>query len=195
RPEDFKPLSEDDPDDVVFNSAFGVRSIELNRPKKLNSLNASMIRKIVPRLNEWEKSDMVNVILMKGAGEKAFCAGGDVTALAQYNQEGPDGWKKSAAYFELDETKTIGYTDLSLCAQAIAQCSPELLGEDHDYTVYAFDYSEEDTPLTLDTDFLFNETFLQLHLPAYALPQSGRTCCDGFVSFATHATLPDHPQA
>ncbi|KAG7131990.1 3-hydroxyisobutyryl-CoA hydrolase like protein [Verticillium longisporum] len=102
RPEDFKPLSEDDPDDVVFNSAFGVRSIELNRPKKLNSLNASMIRKIVPRLNEWEKSDMVNVILMKGAGEKAFCAGGDVTALAQYNQEGPDGWKKSAAYFELE---------------------------------------------------------------------------------------------
>ncbi|KAF3346893.1 Triosephosphate isomerase [Verticillium dahliae VDG2] len=102
RPEDFKPLSEDDPDDVVFNSAFGVRSIELNRPKKLNSLNASMIRKIVPRLNEWAKSDMVNVILMKGAGEKAFCAGGDVTALAQYNQEGPDGWKKSAAYFELE---------------------------------------------------------------------------------------------
>ncbi|EEY21411.1 conserved hypothetical protein [Verticillium alfalfae VaMs.102] len=47
----------------------------------------------------------------------------------------------------LSETKTIGYTDLSLCAQAIAQCSPELLGEDHDYTVYAFDYSEEDTPL------------------------------------------------
>ncbi|KAG7126419.1 3-hydroxyisobutyryl-CoA hydrolase like protein [Verticillium longisporum] len=102
RPEDFKPLSEDDPDDVVFNSAFGVRSIELNRPKKLNSLNASMIRKIVPRLSEWEKSDMVNVILMKGAGEKAFCAGGDVTALAQYNQEGPDGWKTSAAYFELE---------------------------------------------------------------------------------------------
>ncbi|KAM0269656.1 hypothetical protein ACHAQH_009676 [Verticillium albo-atrum] len=47
----------------------------------------------------------------------------------------------------LSETKTIGYTDLSLCAQAITQCSPELMGEDHDYTVYAFDYSEEDTPL------------------------------------------------
>lgn len=74
----------------------------LNRPKKLNSLNASMIRKIVPRMVEWEKSDMANVIVMKGAGEKAMCAGGDVTALAQYNQEGSDGWQKSADYFGLE---------------------------------------------------------------------------------------------
>jgi len=40
----------DDPDDVLFNNIYGVRTIELNRPKKLNSLNASMARKIIPRL-------------------------------------------------------------------------------------------------------------------------------------------------
>lgn len=40
----------DDPDDVLFGSLYGVRSIELNRPKKLNSLNGSMVRKILPRL-------------------------------------------------------------------------------------------------------------------------------------------------
>ena len=40
----------DDPDDVLFNSLYGVRTIELNRPKKLNSLNGSMIQKIIPRL-------------------------------------------------------------------------------------------------------------------------------------------------
>jgi 3-hydroxyisobutyryl-CoA hydrolase len=45
-----KELPGDDPDDVLFNSLYGVRSIELNRPKKLNSLNGSMARKIVPRL-------------------------------------------------------------------------------------------------------------------------------------------------
>lgn len=49
-PELPKELPEDDPDDVLFNSLYGVRSIELNRPKKLNSLNASMARKILPRL-------------------------------------------------------------------------------------------------------------------------------------------------
>ena len=40
----------DEPDDVLFNSLYGVRTIELNRPKKLNSLNGSMARKIIPRL-------------------------------------------------------------------------------------------------------------------------------------------------
>lgn len=39
-----------DPDDVLFNAIYGVRTIELNRPKKLNSLNASMARKIRARL-------------------------------------------------------------------------------------------------------------------------------------------------
>lgn len=45
-----KELPGDEPNDVLFGSKFGVRTIELNRPKKLNSLNGSMARKIVPRL-------------------------------------------------------------------------------------------------------------------------------------------------
>ncbi|KAH7008322.1 ClpP/crotonase-like domain-containing protein [Ilyonectria destructans] len=97
-----KELPGDETNDVVFESKYGLRTVMLNRPKKLNSLNGSMIRKIVPRMIEWEKSDMANVIVMKGAGEKSLCAGGDVTALAQHNQEGENGWKKSADYFALE---------------------------------------------------------------------------------------------
>ena len=51
----------DEPEDVLFDSLYGLRSIQLNRPKKLNSLNGSMARKILPRLVEWDKSDMANV--------------------------------------------------------------------------------------------------------------------------------------
>ncbi|OBR11877.1 Enoyl-CoA hydratase/isomerase [Colletotrichum higginsianum IMI 349063] len=101
-PREFKQLPEDEADDVLFDSLYGLRSIQLNRSKKLNSLNASMIRKILPRLLEWEKSDLANVVVMKGAGDKAFCAGGDVAELAKYNQESEDGWKKSADYFALE---------------------------------------------------------------------------------------------
>ncbi|KAI1375167.1 ClpP/crotonase [Hypoxylon crocopeplum] len=97
-----KELDTDEPHDVLFNNLFGLRTIELNRPKKLNSLNGSMIRKIFPRLVEWEKSDMTNVVVMKGAGEQAFCAGGDVVELAKQNKQGPEGQRKSVDYFALE---------------------------------------------------------------------------------------------
>jgi len=95
----FKPRDGDEPNDVVFNSLYGLRSIELNRPGKLNALNGSMIRKIAPRLLEWSKSDLANVIVMKGAGDRSLCAGGDVAQLARWNAEGPEGQLKSAEYF------------------------------------------------------------------------------------------------
>lgn len=95
------PQPDDEPDDVIFTNNYGVRSIELNRPKKLNSLNGSMARKIIPRLQEWSRSELAGVIVIKGAG-RAFCAGGDVAALAQWNTTGPDGQQKSTDYFGLE---------------------------------------------------------------------------------------------
>ncbi|KAI1350241.1 enoyl-CoA hydratase/isomerase [Xylaria sp. FL0043] len=100
--ETIRELPGDEPHDVVFNNLYGLRTIELNRPAKLNSLNASMIRKIVPRMVEWEQSDLANVVVMKGAGDKALCAGGDVAALAQQNMKGPGGQKESTDYFALE---------------------------------------------------------------------------------------------
>ncbi|SPO06860.1 uncharacterized protein DNG_09554 [Cephalotrichum gorgonifer] len=54
----------------------------------------------------------------------------------------------NAQTFVLDESTTIGLVDIRLCLQAVSQCSPELLANfDSDYVVYAYDYSEPDTPL------------------------------------------------
>ncbi|KAM7195987.1 hypothetical protein V8F33_006438 [Rhypophila sp. PSN 637] len=48
----------------------------------------------------------------------------------------------------LDEFNTIGVVDLRTCLEAIAQCSPEIINQqENDYSVYAYDYSEPDTPL------------------------------------------------
>lgn len=96
-----KAQKNDDPDDVIFTNNYGVRSIELNRPGKLNSLNGSMARKIIPRLQEWAKSDMAGVVIIKGSG-RAFCAGGDVAELAKWNQEGAEGQQRSSDYFGLE---------------------------------------------------------------------------------------------
>ncbi|KAK5081908.1 3-hydroxyisobutyryl-CoA hydrolase [Lithohypha guttulata] len=91
----------DEADDVLFGSLYGVRTVELNRPKKLNSLNGSMARKILPRLREWENSQMANMIMITGAGPKAFCAGGDVAELARNNST-KEGQQKSTDYFALE---------------------------------------------------------------------------------------------
>ncbi|XP_007948304.1 3-hydroxyisobutyryl-CoA hydrolase, mitochondrial [Orycteropus afer afer] len=57
--------------------------ITLNRPKFLNALNLSVIRQIYPQLKKWEQDPETFLIIIKGAGEKAFCAGGDIKALAE----------------------------------------------------------------------------------------------------------------
>ena len=96
------PLADDPANDVVFDSVYGLRTIVLNRPAKLNALSGSMIRKIVPRLAEWEKSELASVVVIKGALGKAaaFCAGGDVVALAEQNAKDPvQGPQRSAEYF------------------------------------------------------------------------------------------------
>ncbi len=55
--------------------------ITLNRPKALNALTLPMIRAIDPQSRAWAKDASVGTIVLTGAGEKAFCAGGDVRAV------------------------------------------------------------------------------------------------------------------
>ncbi|XP_057600488.1 3-hydroxyisobutyryl-CoA hydrolase, mitochondrial isoform X1 [Hippopotamus amphibius kiboko] len=57
--------------------------ITLNRPKFLNALNFSMIQQIYPQLKKWEQDPETFLIIIKGAGEKAFCAGGDIKAVSE----------------------------------------------------------------------------------------------------------------
>ncbi|WP_440053205.1 enoyl-CoA hydratase/isomerase family protein [Pseudoalteromonas sp. T1lg65] len=53
----------------------------LNVPKALNALNLDMIRLLAPQLQQWASDDNIAMVMLKGAGEKAFCAGGDVVSL------------------------------------------------------------------------------------------------------------------
>ncbi|KAF9414779.1 hypothetical protein HW555_007411 [Spodoptera exigua] len=72
--------------DVLFETLNNAGIITLNRPKALNSLNTSMVTKILPQLQEWENKK--TLVIVKGAGDKAFCAGGDVKAAID-KVEGP----------------------------------------------------------------------------------------------------------
>ena len=57
--------------------------ITINRPDKRNALNAEVIARIARGYREAHEDGEVRVIVLTGAGEKAFCAGGDMRAVAQ----------------------------------------------------------------------------------------------------------------
>lgn len=53
----------------------------LNTPKSLNALSVEMCQLLSQQLEQWECDDQVVALLLKGAGDKAFCAGGDIRRL------------------------------------------------------------------------------------------------------------------
>lgn len=71
---------------VLFNElncANGMRIgvATLNAPKTLNGLSLEMTRLLATQIELWAKDPAVACLLLKGAGDKAFCAGGDLHAL------------------------------------------------------------------------------------------------------------------
>lgn len=60
-----------------------VMTITLNRPEALNTLNLEAVRRIRRAMDEGAASDGVRLILLRGAGGRAFCAGGDIKFMSQ----------------------------------------------------------------------------------------------------------------
>lgn len=83
-----KKLSTSVTDEVILEKIGNKGVITLNRPKALNALNLPMIRKIYPQLKVWEADPTMKMIIIKGTGEKAFCAGGDIRAIALATKNG-----------------------------------------------------------------------------------------------------------
>ncbi|XP_017848257.1 3-hydroxyisobutyryl-CoA hydrolase, mitochondrial isoform X1 [Drosophila busckii] len=77
--------------------------IIINRPKALNAINLEMVRKIYKHLKKCEKSK--SLMIIKGTGDKAFCAGGDVRALVD---AGPTDESKSFFREEYTTNALIG---------------------------------------------------------------------------------------
>lgn len=73
---------------VLFERQGEAGVITLNRPKALNALTLDMVREIYPQLHAWATDDAVTRVILKAAGEKAFCAGGDVRQLYDLGREG-----------------------------------------------------------------------------------------------------------
>ena len=63
----------------------------LNRPKALNSLDLEMAQLLDKQLKAWEEDEQVVAVILDSAGDRAFCAGGDITSVYQGMLENKSG--------------------------------------------------------------------------------------------------------
>ncbi|MET0976945.1 MAG: enoyl-CoA hydratase/isomerase family protein [Leifsonia sp.] len=67
--------------EVLAAVADGVGHLTLNRPRAINALSHGMIGLLAEQLAAWRDDSEVTLVVLDGAGDRGFCAGGDVRAL------------------------------------------------------------------------------------------------------------------
>src|SRR5690606_37089464 len=78
--------------DILYNEQDGVATIAINREDKFNAFRAKTVDELIDALGRagWNKS--IGVIVLTGAGSRAFCTGGDQSAHdGQYDGKGTVG--------------------------------------------------------------------------------------------------------
>jgi enoyl-CoA hydratase len=74
--------SEDTPSaEVLFERRGHLGVITLNRPKAVNALTMGMVSAVLEQLMLWADDDAVAAVLVRGAGDRGLCAGGDIVAI------------------------------------------------------------------------------------------------------------------
>jgi hypothetical protein len=77
--------------EILFDVKDGLGVMTLNRPKVLNSLSHGIILEMERVMPEWEKDPSIEAVVLRGAGDRAFSAGGDVAGLYREMRDNPSG--------------------------------------------------------------------------------------------------------
>lgn len=76
--------------DILFEKKNGVAKITINRPEVYNAFNTNTLKEMAEALRDAELDSGIGVVVITGAGDKAFCTGGDTKEAAQsggYNKQ------------------------------------------------------------------------------------------------------------
>ena len=84
-------------DEVLLDVQDRVATITLNRPDKMNTINAALGSQLIESLVEVRNNDGIRAAVVTGAGDRAFCAGADLT-----QGDGPAASAGPAGHFETD---------------------------------------------------------------------------------------------
>lgn len=72
---------------IIAERLDGVGLVTLNRPDKLNALSFGLMTELDDALIGWEEDDAIKVVIITGAGERAFSAGADIHEMADMSAE------------------------------------------------------------------------------------------------------------
>lgn len=70
---------------VIYEKNDGIATITLNRPEALNAFSKEVIAEVLEALEDAGRDDNVHVVVLTGAGEKAFSAGADIKTMVGMN--------------------------------------------------------------------------------------------------------------
>ena len=90
---DAMPESEDAPPALVELRGH-VMIVTLNRPRALNAVNAAMTRAVADALERADHDREIRALIITGSGQRAFCAGADLKAVARGEQLTPPGYER-----------------------------------------------------------------------------------------------------
>jgi enoyl-CoA hydratase len=69
------------PDEILLDRRGSLAILTINRPQALNALTLDNYRQFDAALSAWEADSSVHAVVVRGAGDRAFCSGGDVRAI------------------------------------------------------------------------------------------------------------------
>src|SRR5260370_17626243 len=69
-------------DDILYDKRDGIATVTINRPKVLNAFRAETVEEMLEAMRDAEDDREIGVVVLAGAGDRAFCAGGDNSARA-----------------------------------------------------------------------------------------------------------------
>ena len=70
---------------IIYEKSGGIATITLNRPEALNAFSKEVIEEILKALEDVKADENTRVVILTGAGEKAFSAGADIKAMKGMN--------------------------------------------------------------------------------------------------------------
>ena len=92
----------------VLAGGFRIGVATLNRPRQLNALNLPMCQLMLDRFRAWQTDEGVVAVALRGAGDKGFCAGGDVADVVRRIRDGGAGrFVYGDAFFEVEYTLNL----------------------------------------------------------------------------------------